>query len=156
MFAWVVVDLGLPLGETGFGYLDGADRIVMTVLPEMVGLRNTRLMLDQFYGHGFPEEKVWLVVNRANLRGGVTAVDIEERLRIRVARLIPDDQALATFSINRGIPFTMSHRSSAVARALDTFARQLAAESQPVMPGAVQTPGGVFGRFLSRVRPSSV
>ena len=49
MFPWVIVDLGLPLDETAFAFLDGADRIVMSVLPEMVGLRNTRLMLDQLH-----------------------------------------------------------------------------------------------------------
>ena len=39
MYPWVLVDLGLPLDETSFAFLDGADRIVMSVLPEMIGLR---------------------------------------------------------------------------------------------------------------------
>jgi pilus assembly protein CpaE len=38
MFPLVVVDLGLPLNETAFAFLDSADLIVMSVLPEMVGL----------------------------------------------------------------------------------------------------------------------
>ncbi len=71
MFPWVVVDLGLPMDETAFAFLDSADRIVMTVLPEMVGLRNTRLMLDQLHERGYPSEKIWLVLNRADIRGGV-------------------------------------------------------------------------------------
>ena len=80
MYPWVIVDLGLPLDETTFAFLDGADRIVMSVLPEMVGLRNTRLMLDQLLARGYPIDKVWLVLNRATLRGGVSVADIESRL----------------------------------------------------------------------------
>ena len=54
MFPWVVVDLGLPFDETSFAFLDSADRIVMSVLPEMVGLRNTRSMLDQLHQPRIP------------------------------------------------------------------------------------------------------
>ena len=96
MFPWVIVDLGLPLDDTAFAFLDGADRIVMTVLPEMIGLRNTRLMLDQLHGRGYPDDKIWLVVNRAGLPGGVSVGDIGARLQVRVKHTVPDDQPLAT------------------------------------------------------------
>lgn len=128
MFAWVVVDLGLPLDETAFAFLDGADRIVMTVLPEMVGLRNTRLMLDQLLSRGYPEEKVWLVLNQATREGGISHRDIENRLRIKVWRTVPEDQALVTYSVNRGVPLVMSHPRSAVARVIRSLAEDLAKE----------------------------
>ena len=70
MFPWVLVDLGLPMDDTAFAFLDGADRIVMSVLPEMVGLRNTRLMLDQLHARGYPGEKIWIVLNRSTLPRG--------------------------------------------------------------------------------------
>jgi len=125
MFPWVVVDLGLPLHEMAFAFLDEADRIVMTVLPEMVGLRNTRLMLEQLSARGYAEDKVWLVLNRATMRGGVSGGDIEERLRVPVAHRVPDDQPLATHSINRGVPLVLSHSQSAVARSVGELADQL-------------------------------
>lgn len=118
MFPWVVVDLGLPLDETTLAFVDSADRVVMTVLPEMVGLRNTRLMLEELLSQGYPMEKVWLVVNRATIRGGVTTRDIEERLQVPVKHCVPDDQPLVTHSVNRGIPLVASHGSSAVARSI--------------------------------------
>ena len=143
VYPWVVVDLGLPMDETAFAFLDGADRIVMTVLPEMVGLRNTRLMLDQLHGRSYPAAKVWLVLNRANLRGGVPVKNIEEQLRVQVKYQIPDDQPLVTHTINRGVPFMVSHRNSALARAVQGLARQLAQELPS--PKAVESNGG--GRF---------
>ena len=84
MFGWVVVDLGLPLDEAGFAFLDAADRIVMTLLPEMTGLRNTRLMLNQFRGRGYAGDKVYLVINRASMPAGVSKQEIEKRLNVRI------------------------------------------------------------------------
>ena len=125
MFSWVVVDLGLPLDETAFAFLDGADHIIMTVLPEMVGLRNTTLMLDQLRARGYPDDRVWLVVNRSSLRGGITCDDIERHLHIRVKHMIPDDQPLATYAINRGVPFSLSHPNAAVTKATRGLAELL-------------------------------
>lgn len=152
MFPWVIVDLGLPMDETAFAFLDGAERIIMTVLPEMVGLRNTRLMLDMLEDEGYPPEKVWLVLNRATIRGGVTAQDIVDRLRMPVKFTVPDDQPLATHTINRGIPIMVSHRKSAVARAVDRISRQIIEElaNGTVDRGIAADPeGNVFQRIIS-------
>jgi len=155
----VFVDLGLPMDEMAFAFLDAADRIVMTVLPEMVGLRNTRLMIDQFYGRGYPEEKVWLVINRSTIRGGISAHDIEERLHIRVRHCIPDDQPLVTLSVNRGVPLMLSHGKSAMARALRRLADMLLTDqglgSQPET-GSVEAEGGFWRRLLRREPRSAV
>ena len=104
MYGWVVVDLGLPLDEAGC-LLDAADRIVVTLLPEMTGLRNIRLMLNQFRGRGYAGDKVYLVLNRATMPSAVAKGDIEKRLNVRIQHTIPDDQALASYSINRGVPY---------------------------------------------------
>jgi len=158
MFPWVIVDLGLPLDERAFAFLDGADCIIMCVLPEMVGLRNTRLMLDQLHARGYPGEKVWLVLNRATLRAGVTRSDIEERLRVQVKHTIPDDQPLVTHSINRGVPLVMSHRRSAVGRAVRKLAERLM-EDLPVemeaAESAAEAGGGLMRRLFGRSRSSN-
>lgn len=131
MFPWVIVDLGLPMDDTAFAFLDGADRIVMSVLPEMVGLRNTRLMLDQLLDRGYPSDRIWLVLNRATMKSGVSVQDIERRLRVQIRFTIPDDQPLITFSVNRGIPAVIGHPRSAVARAFQHFAQILEQEMSP-------------------------
>jgi pilus assembly protein CpaE len=153
MYPWVIVDLGLPLDETAFAFLDGADRIVMSLLPEMVGLRNTRLMLDQLHARGYPPEKVWLVLNRATLRGGVPVPDIEARLHVSVRRTIPDDQSLATYSVNRGVPLVMSHGGSALAKAFRVLAAELAYDVGSAQAPAESDHGGTG--LLGWLRPRS-
>jgi len=151
MFPWVVVDLGLPLDEAAYAFLDEADRILVSVVPEMVALRNTRRLVDQLNLRGYPEDKVWLVLNRATIRGGVSKADIEGRLRMNAALtyLVPDDQALVTLSINRGIPLVLSHGRSDVGRAIDQLAQRLIDD----LPGPETVePGAAPGRRRGRSR----
>ncbi len=157
MYPWVMVDLGLPMDETAFAFLDGADRIVMSVLPEMVGLRNTRLMLDLLHDRGYPDERVWLVLNRSTMNGGVSVGDIEERLRVSLQYKVPDDQPLVTHSVNRGVPVAMSHGRGALGKSFRGFAQRLiddVAREDPSWTGVqTQTNGnGVFSRLFDRAR----
>ncbi len=154
MFPWVIVDLGLPMDETAFAFLDSADRIVMTVLPEMVGLRNTRLMLNRFADEGYPAEKTWLVLNRSTIRGGVSQENIEKRLNVPIQFTVPDDQPLVTHTINRGVPLMVTHGRSAVARGIHRIAKELSKERRlgtAYVPASPEpTHKGLFGlRTLS-------
>ncbi|MEA3407627.1 MAG: hypothetical protein U9R48_06060 [Chloroflexota bacterium] len=130
-FPWVIVDLGLPLNEQAFAFLGGADRIVVSVLPEMVCLRNTRLMLEHLHERNYGRDKVWVVLNRGDLRGGVSQGDIEDRLGVSIKHVVPDDQGLATHSINRGVPVATGNRRSALGRAYRNLARKLVEDSAP-------------------------
>ncbi|MCU0522399.1 MAG: response regulator [Anaerolineae bacterium] len=149
MFPWVIVDLGLPMDETAFAFLDGADRVIMTVLPEMVGLRNTRLMLAHFADEGYPVEKTWLVLNRSTIRGGVSQENIERRLGVPVQFTVPDDQPLVTHTINRGVPLMLTHARSAVARGIRKIAKELSEERRLGAAYTLEAPAparrGLFG-----------
>lgn len=149
MFPWVLVDTGLPLDETAFAFLDSADRILVTALPEMVGLRNTRLLLEQLRDHGYSQNKLWMILNRADLKGGVPRDDIEERLKISFRHVVPDDQPLVTHSVNRGIPLVTSHPQSAVGRAIRRISRELVDELAPELDVAE---AGLLKRSSQRVR----
>lgn len=154
MFDWVVVDLGLPLDEAAWAFIDSADRIIMTVLPEMVALRNTRLMMDQLQARGHGEEKLWLVLNRSTMPSGISRRDIEGRLRVRVHSTIPDDQALVSQSVNRGVPLLIDQERSAVSRAIKAIAHELVEERTGTHAGAsgatAPARANPLGRWLRR------
>jgi pilus assembly protein CpaE len=145
-FDWIVVDLGLPMNETAYAFLDSADRIVISVLPEMVGLRNARVLLDGLHERGYPEAKVRLVVNRSNMSGGVKPRDIEARLKLPVGFTVPDDSPLATHAINRGVPALISHRRSVLGKSYRQFVRKLI-QDLPLTPAGEQE--SELGRSLA-------
>jgi pilus assembly protein CpaE len=145
MFPWVLVDLGLPLDEAAFAFLDSADLICMSVLPEMIGLRNIRVMFEQLVARGYPEDKIWLILNRQGLPGGLAQPVLEDWLGRAIRHAIPDDQELATDTVNRGVPFVLGHKRSAVAKASVGLAKQIvqaipAGTEAPIPVAAVSAP----------------
>ena len=124
-FAWEFIDLQTFLDETAIAFLDSADSIILTIVPELTSLRNVRLMLDVFAQRGYSKEKIRLVLNRWDMKGAIPAKEIEKYLRMEIAFRIPDDQPLATYSNNRGIPLVVSHPKSALGKAFRDFVAYL-------------------------------
>jgi pilus assembly protein CpaE len=162
MFDWVLIDLGALPDEACNAFLDNADNIIMTVVPELVCLRNTRLLLDQFHARGYADSKVWLVLNRATITGGVAQRDIEERLHVRIRHAVPDDQPLVSLSVNRGVPLVLSHGRSALARSIQDFmhdfAREVSRNGSSSPQGAAATNGvnSFFSRMFRRATSADV
>ena len=129
--SWILIDLGLPTDEMAYAFLDAAELVVMSVLPEMIGLRNARLMLDQLYSRGYPLSKVWVVLNRDGLPGGMPLDELQRWLDVRVNHRIPNNQELATETVNRGVPMVISHHDSELAGAYQAFARSVVEERGP-------------------------
>ena len=63
-----------------------------------------------------------IILNRANLNGGVKPKDIETALRHEVFAQIPDDGANVLRSINRGIPLVMQYPRSPATQAIQKLA----------------------------------
>lgn len=127
---WVFVDLGIANDATAFAVLDAADRIVVSLLPEITSLNSTQLLLDRLRDRGYSEGKIWLTLNRATVRPAVAKSEIERRLRLRIQHNVADDQPLVSHSVNRGIPFVISHEKSALASSILSLARHLLEESR--------------------------
>jgi hypothetical protein len=99
--------LGLqPLDEIAYAFLDSADRIVMTSLPEMVGLRNTRGMLEQMYRAATPAKDLAGCSRRRPREA--SAKPTSSSPAPAVVYQIPDDNALVMHCTNRGVPAVIS------------------------------------------------
>jgi septum formation inhibitor-activating ATPase MinD len=66
---------------------------------------------------------------------GVSKSDIEKRLNVRIAHSIPDDQALASYSINRGVPYMLGKGHSALAKAVRDIADHMIYDLMPASRG---------------------
>ncbi len=125
VFTWQFIDLQTSPDDTFIAFLESVDGIILCLSPELTVLRNARLLLDLFAARGYPQEKTVIVLNRWDMKGGIPVSEIERRLRIEIAYRIPDDQPLATYSNNRGVPLILSHPKSALAKAYLGLARHL-------------------------------
>ncbi len=113
---FVVLDTAPSLDDSTRTVLQRADQVVVVLTPEMTALRNARFFMQTALDWGEPGEKFLLVLNRSQTKSGIPLKDVEAALHSRIAVEIPSDEALVTYSINRGIPLMLSHQRSPVAQ----------------------------------------
>jgi pilus assembly protein CpaE len=127
---YVVVDTSPSLDESTLTVLQLVDQVVLVLTPEMTAMRNAKLFLDVARPLREESQQLTLALNRHQAKGGIALRDIEAALRTKVKVQIPADEALVTFSINRGIPVVVSHPRSAVARGMFQLADEVIAAAK--------------------------
>lgn len=68
--------------------------------------------------------RVQLILNRAGVRGGLDESMLQKQLREKIAVSFTDDAPLATYALNRGVPFVLSHGRSSLTRSITTLVEQ--------------------------------
>ena len=118
-FDYVIVDTWTALHDLVLQVLDVSDRIVLVTIPDVPSIKNARLFFNVTEALEYPPDKLVLVVNQVDRRGGgVSAKLIEENLQHPVAAQIPLDDRTALTSINRGIPLLLGDRRNPLAQAI--------------------------------------
>jgi len=125
-FGYVVVDTWTVLDEHTQAILNSADKIVLLTTPQMSSLHNARLFLNLREASEHRQETLMLALNRYDGRGRIKEREIAQVLQQRIAARLPNDGALVTYSLNRGVPLVVSHPRSSVARSLLRLAGAIA------------------------------
>ena len=121
-YGYVVIDVGSALTENSVTMMDAADRIFLVTTPDLVALHDASRFIQISRSLSYPPDKIMIVLNRANLNGGVKPRDIETALRHEVYAQIPDDGANVLRSLNRGIPLVMQYPRSSATQAIQHLA----------------------------------
>lgn len=113
---YVIVDTAAVADEVLSEVLTSADEIVVVTGPDLASLRSAVVLLQTIDEAENVHGGTHVVLNRAGVKGGVSEAASREQLGQEIIAAIPDDPALATFAVNRGVPFTLSHPSSILSK----------------------------------------
>jgi pilus assembly protein CpaE len=111
-FDYVVADLGSDLDDRTLTFMDAADCIFVLLTPDIPAVKNVGSYLDVAIGLGYDADKVILVLNRANPRGGIDASAIQRHLNYPVVATIPNSPRVVQAAINRGVPLIILERDA--------------------------------------------
>lgn len=154
MFDYVIIDLQSGNLSGTVGILRKAHAALVVIVPEMTALHHGRLFVD-VVASTMPDVQLNIVLNRSTMAAGVPADAIRRHLKMPIAAEVPDDGPLVTASVNRGVPFVISHPRSAMARAIGKLAQDLApAEGRDIaqrLAGLTRT-AGPLARLTGRGR----
>jgi pilus assembly protein CpaE len=104
-FENVVVDTSAHLGEVTLEALERADRIVVIVDLSLPAVKEAKLALRVFQRLGITNDKIKVVLNRADSNSGITSAQVESSLEIKIAANIPTDIKTVLKSVQRAEPF---------------------------------------------------
>jgi pilus assembly protein CpaE len=124
----VVVDCAGTFNEPTLAILDTADTILAILTLEITSIKNLRLFLEVARQLGYEEEKIRLVLNRADTTLGIRVSDVEHSIGRQIDYQIVSDGRSVVYALNRGVPFVLSHREAQVSQDVARLARALAGE----------------------------
>ena len=91
----------------------------------------------------------FVTLNRAGVRGGVSEQASREQVGQPITAALPDDPALATFALNRGVPFVLSHPRSILTKEMHRLLEHVF-DLSPAQRGAQSKRRGLLPSFRRR------
>lgn len=144
----IVVDTSPSFHGPMLSALDHSDTLLLVCNPEVPTLKNVRLGIETLKRLAFPEERMKLVLNRADPGAGMRGADVEAALGMPVSYELPRTREVPE-AVNRGLPLVLMSPSLAFSKAVQEMSRSLtdgAAKPAPaVEPSGEQDRGSLAG-----------
>lgn len=141
MFQYVVVDTAPSFNDAMLAALDSADEVLVISAMDLPTVKNVKLCLEIMESLNYTDDKVKLVLNRADSEGGMDIREVEETLRRDFSATVPSDGRTVVSSVNRGVPFVISNPETNVAQSIYELARKVSGAEwkEAVRPKSVVT-----------------
>ena len=136
----VIVDCASSFSDATLAILDIADTIFTVLTLEITSIKNMRLFLEVADQLGYPDDKVQLVLNRADSALGIRVADVEHSIGRKIDHTIVSDGRSVVYALNRGVPFFTSNREAQVSQDILRLARSLTGEQGKTRGAPKQAP----------------
>ncbi|MDA8235367.1 MAG: response regulator [Clostridia bacterium] len=112
-YDYIIVDTPPVFNDTNLVALDASDQILLILALDLPTIKNIKLsleVLESLHQRG----KVRIILNRSSNDFGIKYEDVERSLGFLVAAHVPSDGRVVVASVNKGVPFAISHPGSPV------------------------------------------
>ena len=122
----IVVDTSPFFHGPMLATLDRTDELLLLCGLDVPTLKNVRLSLQTLELLSFPQDRVKLVLNRANSKVGMKPKEVESALDRKITFEIPSDR-IVPLAVNRGNPAVVSEPKAEFSKAVRAMAKELVA-----------------------------
>jgi len=154
-FDVIVADMWSWIDNVSLTLMDAAKLIILVVTPDIPAVKSARLFLEVADKLDYSEEKLVLVVNGTDRRGGIRAKQIEKAI-MPAAVEIPYDERAALTAANRGVPVIMRDRDRPISKSLLQLAEiiydRLSSPQEPEVEAGETEAEDVGGTGLLRLK----
>ncbi|MEX2546506.1 MAG: response regulator [Chloroflexota bacterium] len=121
----VVVDSTSLLQDATLAFFDQSDVILTVLTLEITNIKNIRQFLALADQLGYADDKVQLVLNRADSGYGIRLQDVESSIGRKISHSVVSDGRTVVFALNRGVPFVVAARQTRVSEDVAQMARSV-------------------------------
>ncbi len=147
-FDFIVIDTASIFNDVNLTIFDVSDLLLLISSPDITTTKNIRLSLETLSTLGYPHDKIALILNRANAKAGLDLSEMEKSINREFFATLPTDSELVLSSINRGVPFVLSHPNSQLSHDVFSLAKEIQGEKLQFQSHKNKNPNkGLFGSF---------
>ncbi len=134
-FDVVVVDTPPAFDDVVLQAFDESDLLLLVANLDVPALKSLKVTSETLSLLNHPSDRWRLVLNRADMKVGLTPAEVENTLGMRITAAIPQSNDVPT-SINQGRPIVLQSPRHAVSQAILRLAHECVPEAAPAPPGA--------------------
>lgn len=123
VYELVIVDMDERFDDHLLDVIGVADRLVVVLTADLSCVKNVRLVLETMASLQVPQERLMLVLNRANAFTGISVKSVENVLRRPIEHQVVNDYRSAISALNSGTPFMAKRPDSALGKDVLELAR---------------------------------
>lgn len=140
IYAYIIVDTASQLTEAVQAAMDVADIIVLVTTQDIPSIKNCNLFLSLADASGIQRNQILFVMNRFDKRIQITPDRVGESLRQEIVAVLPFDDKVVSFSVNRGVPFMLDNNKTqpigkVITQIADLVRDRIAKIDQEAVPG---------------------
>lgn len=123
IYAYIIVDTASDLTESVQAALDVGDLVILITTQDIPAIKNVNLFLSLADATGIRRNRILFVMNRFDKRIAITPERVGESMRQEIVVVIPFDDRVVSYSVNRGIPFMLdNNKTQPVGRSISQLA----------------------------------
>lgn len=150
-FDYLVLDLPHDFNPITLTALNGADRIVLVLAPELASIRCAHIALDVFDRLNYPPEKIKLLLNWTFSGKGLARDEIEKAIKRKIDMVFPNTGDLLASAITKGTPPVYHESDGAVGILFEDLAYHWSKDAHRMAPDPATTKDS-YNRIQERVR----
>ena len=113
MCDYLVIDAPFGFKDSVLSIMEGIDYMFLMATKEVPSIKNLKICLQLLERLGYPKEKTFIVLNRADSKVDFEADEIEKTIQRKIDIKIPGDR-MVPISVNKGTPIVISAPKSSV------------------------------------------
>lgn len=114
---YVVIDTSSYFSDDILNIFRDTDYLCIITSKDTPSIKNLKIALQLLDQLKFPRENIWIVLNRADSKVGITLEEIEETIQRKIDVAIPSDR-IVPITVNKGTPVIMDVPRSPVTKSI--------------------------------------